>query len=142
MKLPRSDSSVHDGDVVKTSWSSNVIVLRILYTVTTSRYAFHGVLAKNLDWSAQDEPNSDELLWVYNIAGQISLWQEMRQRPKAGAEFTDHEIQEIIGHYELEDGRLFYAIKWAGYECPTWEPEGSLGAYKETILDYWLSLSY
>ncbi|KAI1856077.1 uncharacterized protein JN550_013912, partial [Neoarthrinium moseri] len=113
MKLPRSDSTVYHGDIIRTSWSSNVIVVRVLYTVTTSRHAFHGVLAKNLDWSAQDEPNSDELLWVYNIAGQVSLWQEMRQRPKAGAEFTDHEIQEIIGHYELEDGRLFYAIKWA-----------------------------
>lgn len=36
---------------------------------------------------------------------------------------ADFEVQEIVGHRRLNDGRMQYRLKWAGYDHPTWIDE-------------------
>ncbi|KAH6645701.1 hypothetical protein BKA67DRAFT_503388, partial [Truncatella angustata] len=112
---------VQQGTKVETMWSSNVVVSSIICTFQSSQFTFYGILGQNSDRSFEHWQVSDELLWIYDTGATVSVWQESQQRPNAAEGFVGYEIENIIGHYEFDNGRLFYAVKWSGYNCPTWE---------------------
>ncbi|KAK8038384.1 hypothetical protein PG994_015151 [Apiospora phragmitis] len=54
------------------------------------------------------------------------MWQECQQRPRLIDGEPTHAIEDVVAHYQTSTGSVYYAIKWAGYECPTWELESDL----------------
>ncbi|KAI5465168.1 hypothetical protein BGZ63DRAFT_351236 [Mariannaea sp. PMI_226] len=119
------------GARVQTTWSAHVIVKQVLITVKDPQWTFHGVRVSNLDLSLWDRPPSDCLLWVVEDTQGLRAWQECRQRPylsEKGLEQEAKDIKEVFGYHECEDGKLYFAVRWEGYECPTWEPEPRLAS--------------
>ncbi|KEY63885.1 hypothetical protein S40285_08976 [Stachybotrys chlorohalonatus IBT 40285] len=125
----------HRGSLVHTAWSSNVSILQVLYSIKTSDLTFHGVTVEGFD-------DSGDLLWVLEDHLGLRIWQECRQRPfisDGDLGELENEIEEIVGHYEAPTGSIYYAVKWVGYECPTWELEDDLGGGRQ-ITDYCMHL--
>ncbi|KAK4206201.1 hypothetical protein QBC37DRAFT_301271 [Rhypophila decipiens] len=112
------------GSLVQTAWSSNVVILQVLYTVTTLDRKFHGVIVEN-PVQARGASATDDLLWVFDDSCGLRVWQECRQRPFI-TEGEYGEIEQVFGHYENPTGSVYYAVKWTDYECPTWELEDDL----------------
>src|ERR1700756_2028407 len=48
---------------------------------------------------------------------------------------TEYEVEKILDQ-DYRNGKLFYLVKWTGYEDPTWEPSSNLKLAKEAIKDY------
>lgn len=130
----------YEGSFVRTAWSSRVVILRVLYTITSTNQSilFHGVKAKTTD-RKQEASAEDELLWVFKDCSGLRLWQECRQKPFIIDGEVDSDIEEIVGHHEDESGAIHYAVKWLDYECPTWESEADLYTCP-LITDYCLNL--
>lgn len=120
---------------VRTAWSSKVAILEVLYTYRTLYQTFLGVRTETLD------PTSDQngLLWVCKDTQGYQVWQECHQRPYIIEGESDYDVKEILGHYESPNGSVYYAVKWIGYECPTWELEDDLWGCR-LITTYCLSL--
>lgn len=142
MEATQTTENVQYGAQVKTIWSSQVTISHIICTASAAPFTFYGVLTRNLDRVLDSSQTEDELLWVYNNGTSVSVWQETRQRPLAIEGLTEYEIKGIVGHYELENGRLFYAVKWFERDCPTWELEDDLSTHNALLLHYWTSLLY
>lgn len=122
------------GSIVRTACSSHVIVTQVLYSFKALDQIFHGV-------KVVPEPGHpsyyDGLLWVVDDGEGLLVWQECRQRPRIIDGKFEHEIEEIVGHYESWTGSVYYAIKWMDYKCPTWESEEDMLTC-HLINKYWL----
>ncbi|KAK3933477.1 hypothetical protein QBC46DRAFT_368726 [Diplogelasinospora grovesii] len=124
------------GCPVRTGWSSHVVVVQVLYTLWKPELIFHGVRVENLDGDFRNWPYTEGLLWVLEDGQELRIWQECRQRPRIIDGEADCEIEEIVGHYQAQSGPVYYAIKWVGYECPTWELEDDLHGYSQLLTQY------
>ncbi|KAH6653373.1 hypothetical protein BKA67DRAFT_519113 [Truncatella angustata] len=140
MEATRIIDNVQYGAPIETTWSSHVTISHIICTVYASPFTFYGVLARNPDRILDQGQTNDELLWVYDNGARVSVWQETCQRPVATGDMMDYEMEDIVGHHEYENGRLFYAVKWTGRDCPTWEPEEDLVAHNALLLCYWTTM--
>ena len=118
------------GDLIKAPWASHVILIEVVCTVTVTPlpYMFFGVMAET-----QYEPGwpgfATELLWVYSDGSGLKLWNDFHQKPLLG-ERQYQEIEEICGFCELRNGDVYYAVRWLGYTCPTWELERPLFSHE------------
>lgn len=132
--ISQIDIRPHKGAPVLTPWSQHVTILDILLSMTNSEGIFYGVIAQTCDefgWTLHTS-----LLWIYSSQGQFRLWQDFVQAPRGIDE--DSVVEKIIGHYEAYLGEVYYAVKWFGYACPTWEIEEDL-LNKSNILDQYCS---
>ncbi|KAH6881185.1 hypothetical protein B0T10DRAFT_411212 [Thelonectria olida] len=111
------------GAPVRTTWSSDVVVKQVLVTLRSAKRMFHGIIASNLDSGPWDWPRSDCPIWVVDGGNGLSVWQECRQRPRLGDEGSELKAREVVGHYESRSGSVYLAVRWEGYEGPTWELE-------------------
>jgi hypothetical protein len=125
----------YEGLFVRAAWSSRVTILQALYSLTISDQTFLGVKTKTLD----HESDHHGLLWIYKDGENFRVWQECRQRPFVGSFDVEQEIEEILGHHEMENGDVYYAVKWLSYTCPTWESEDDLFSCRQAT-DYCLQL--
>ena len=132
--------NVQIGSFIKTDWSSQLVIIEVLYTVENLVRTFHGVRFKNLEKKTEDWPQDEGLLWVYNEGHIVRIWQECRQRPRFIEGEPDCEIREIVGHYYTQTGLVYYAILWMEYECPTWELEENLDSCSQLITEYYRAL--
>ncbi|KAH6872009.1 hypothetical protein B0T10DRAFT_362788, partial [Thelonectria olida] len=108
-----------------TAWSSHVIVKQVRATLKDSQRTFHDVAVSNLDSSLWDWPPSDRLMWIVDDAQGLRC----RQRPYLGDEVSEQEVKEIkevFGCHECGGGSSYLAVRWEGYEGPTWELESRL----------------
>lgn len=124
--------------LLQTPWSPNVAVQDILCSVQTEHGQFLGVkidLPMGDSWPG----NADALHWLYRDKNGLRLWQEIQQRPRA-ADVSPPEIERVLAHYETQDNRVYYAIKWCHYACPTWELEEDLASHSNLITQYCLDL--
>ncbi|KAI9155793.1 hypothetical protein HJFPF1_08382 [Paramyrothecium foliicola] len=109
------------GSVIETPWSSQIIVVEVLFTVRTSKWTFHGIRAVNAERRAWDWPELENLLWVFDDGHGLRLWEEFHQRPHTSDGRSTHEIESIIGYYQSATGNIYTGVKWHDYDCPTWE---------------------
>ncbi|OHE90472.1 hypothetical protein CORC01_14238 [Colletotrichum orchidophilum] len=132
--------SVTGGTLVKGDWSPCITVRRVICTLQSGDRVFFGVLAENQESQLWSWPESDLLLWVFDDGQCVRVWQECAQRPHIVEGQSSHVLESIAGHHEATNGTVLYGVKWAGYECPTWELESDLwmhgyllAAYHDTI---------
>ncbi|KAK8013724.1 hypothetical protein PG991_009317 [Apiospora marii] len=137
----QTPTSAWKGSGIRSHWSLDLIVARVLYTLQTPNAVFHGVLAHNQDRWLVDGPD-ESLLWVCERDGSVAVWQEDQQRPTISEGRSDHDMGAVIGHYDSRSGALYYSIKWVGYECPTWESEQDLDQYAAFLDQYWTSFPH
>lgn len=76
------------------------------------------------------------LIWAYGDDRQLSLWQDIRQRPRIIDSKSEANIERIVGHYQVATGEYYYAIKWKNYACPTWELEANLSCFDSFLTEY------
>ena len=131
--------SAYRGSFVRTAWSSNVVILQVLYSLRTPNQIFHGVKVDTLDQEVGASTDGNGLLWVAEDSQGLRVWQECRQRPFILDGEIEYEIEEIVGHYEAQTGSVYYAVKWSDYECPTWELEDNLRSTR-FITEYCMQL--
>lgn len=124
------------GSQVDTLWSSNVVVERVLCIFQTATVVFYGVEVENQDFNLRDYPRKTELLWVFADGNKINVWMESRQRPQIVGGELQEKVEHIVGHFQDESGEIYYAVKWAGYECPTWELESDLHTCSDITTRY------
>ncbi|KAL5901709.1 hypothetical protein ACKVWC_011403 [Pyricularia oryzae] len=91
--------------------------------MSTADQDFYGVLYSNPDPLIWDWPSQTGISWVFHDGLQVRTWQEAGQKPRFTDYSSDLEIEQIFGHYESPEGLVYYAVKWAGYACPTWESD-------------------
>lgn len=121
------------GDVIQCPWSSTAFIVDVLYSLQAPVGVFHGVLVQAQDicgWPL----GSVRPLWVLGNGSKLGIWYDIRQWPQA-PELLESNIKRVIGHYEADNGDVYYAIQWEGYICPTWELEETLSDL-EAINDY------
>lgn len=112
------------GDMIQCPWSSTAFLVDTLYSFQESKRVFHGVLVEARDdygWPS----GSVVPLWVLDNGSKLVVWYDIQQRPRA-TEQLESAIEHVIGHYEADNGDVYYAIKWREYLCPTWELEETL----------------
>lgn len=122
------------GAKIYTPWSSNVILLEILLIHHNVVGTFYGIRSETRDkegWPL----DSKSPLWVYDDNKTLRLWQEFRQCPRT--QDLDN-IEDIIGHYESNSGKIYYAVKWSDYACPTWELEEDMLCYDYSLNEYYM----
>lgn len=127
------------GDMIKCPWSSAACIVDVLYSLQAPVGVFHGVLVEDRDvygWQL----GSVRPIWVLDDGAEIGVWNDIRQWPQA-AEPLDSSIKRVIGHYEADNGDVYYAIQWVGYMSPTWELEETLSDVA-VITDYCLKLHH
>ncbi|OWT43374.1 hypothetical protein VFPPC_17463 [Pochonia chlamydosporia 170] len=136
--VDHGDVAPRRGDEIQCPWSSTVLLLDVLYTFRASVGVFYGVLAESQDkygWPL----GLVGPLWVLSHRSKLRVWHDIQQWPQSTEQF-ESDIERVIGHYEAENGDVYYAIQWKGYICPTWELEEKL-ADKTRITSYCLALS-
>ncbi|KAJ3497419.1 hypothetical protein NLG97_g1924 [Lecanicillium saksenae] len=120
----RISSPPYGGRFIKTPWSDQVVVLDVLYSVKASQSVFHGVRAMNTDlrW---DWPDVVHFLWVLEQDNDddLKLAPEWQQPPRIINGELPCDIEFVIGDYQSAAGNTYLAVKWRGYDCPTWELE-------------------
>lgn len=117
---------VYRGDSIKARWSSHIIITGILLTLRTARWTFYGVITENRDPYPWDWPDLDGLLWVFHNGEHVKAWEEAHQRPRVSDGELEGILEDILGFWETAKGSVYCAVKWVGYECPTWELEQDL----------------
>lgn len=126
------------GSLVRTPWSSQVVVKETLLSVEIRDQTFHGVRTETHDCLGLDWPNTTALLWVFDDGEGLRLWEQPRQRPLYNKNEDLPVIQSILCFYET-GGRAYLGIKWEEYDSPTWELETSLGDYADLLTDFFLT---
>lgn len=109
---------------------------RIVCTLQTARGVFYGVEVLNQDFKFRDYPRKTGLLWVFADGNRIRVWTESRQRPQIVEGELQEKVEHIVGHFQDEAGEIYYTVKWAGYECPTWELESNLQTCSNLTTQY------
>ena len=96
----------------------------VLYSFKVSRSVFHGVRAINTDlqW---DWPDLVNLLWIVEQDNNddLKLAPEWEQPSRSVDNEFPREIELVIGEHQTAAGNTYLAVKWQGYDCPTWELE-------------------
>ncbi|KAK2038267.1 hypothetical protein LY76DRAFT_515722 [Colletotrichum caudatum] len=128
--------SVTEGTSVKGDWSSHIVVRRVVCTMQSGKRMFFGVLAQNQEPQLWNWPDSDMLLWVFDDGQRVKVWQEGAQRPHIVEGQCGYVLDSVVGHYEATNGAVYYGVKWAGYECPTWELESDLWMHGHLLTAY------
>ena len=129
------------GAKVRTPWSSNVVILDVLFSTTVLDKVFYGVKTETRDAMGVDWPVTQSLLWLFKHNGGLQMWQDFRHQPLIAATETFPVIETVIGCHEM-NGNLHYAIKWRDHLVPTWELEAKLYNYVDTLTDYDLLMTY
>ncbi|KAL0929615.1 uncharacterized protein CTRU02_215514 [Colletotrichum truncatum] len=124
---------VRCGALAEAGWSSRILVVDVVCVVTGADRTFYGVVTENLDLASWDWPRVDGLQWVFHDGKSIRLWQECVQRPHLINGAWDFDVESIVACYETDSGHLYYGVKWAGYECPTWETENDIRSYSHLL---------
>jgi hypothetical protein len=139
LRTPVRGPSPHDfhrGRHIETAWSSTVAVVEVLLSLRVSHWTFLGVRAETTDmhW---DWTGEESLLWVFDDDGCLKVCQGLQSQPHilATEAEADYGIESIIGRYLSASGHMYLAVKWRGFQCPTWEEEETLlGSYDEPNL--------
>lgn len=113
----------HRGAIIETQWSADVQVTDVLYSVEIDDHVFHGVKSVNLDinW---DWHHIENLLWITEEEGVLSPWRG--PIPSHVAYGSKYNTEYVVGDYVSTVGNVYWAIKWSGFDCPTWVLEDDL----------------
>ncbi|RKO85100.1 hypothetical protein BDK51DRAFT_44913, partial [Blyttiomyces helicus] len=55
--------------------------------------------------------------------------------PTGGDEGVEYEVEKITGKH-VEDGGIYYEVKWSGYKKKSWQPVEDLVSCTEAIAAY------
>ncbi|WKT54342.1 hypothetical protein QSH57_004926 [Fusarium oxysporum f. sp. vasinfectum] len=123
MAAPRCLQCVEEGAHIRTPWSAHVVIKEILVTTQVGPWVFYGVCAETLDATSSDWTSPDCLLWVFDDGSGPRMWQDTAQPSPFNSEDPEKNFDQIVGHYESNDGECYLAVKWKSCLAPTWERE-------------------
>ncbi|KJZ68423.1 hypothetical protein HIM_12186 [Hirsutella minnesotensis 3608] len=113
------------GELIKTAWSSQVVLVAILYTGTFSGHTFYGVVSETRDNFGLDWPRDRGLLWVFDDGHGLRLWEQPEQRPLCVRRDQPPDLEQVLGYFELQE-KTYIGVKWRDYGSPTWELEDDM----------------
>lgn len=140
MAAPRCLQCVKEGAHIRTPWSAHVVIKDILVTTQVGPWVFYGVCAETLDATSSDWTSPDCLLWVFDDASGPRMWQDTAQPSPFNSEDPEKNFDQIVGHYESNDGECYLAVKWKSCLAPTWERETDMVCCSRAITQYFTEL--
>jgi hypothetical protein len=128
------------GVKIQTPWSAHVLIKEVLLITQVDGHTFYGVLAETQDDESWDWLSNECLLWVFNDGTKIRIWPYSSQPSPFLLQEPESQLDNIIGHYELDNGQSFLAVKWKDSISPTWELEQDMCSCADAITDYFMHL--
>ncbi len=120
----------YTGSPVRTPWSSQVFVEEILCSADMQNRTFYGVILRNRECFGAEWLASKTLHWVFDDGNGLRLWEQAEQRPLFLQDDAFPSLEDILCFLQWK-GRVYLAVKWREYGCPTWELEETLSSYSE-----------
>ena len=126
----------HQNSTIRTAWSPDVVIRKILQSVQLGGYTFHGIVAENITPRHWDWLDTECLLWMCEVNGHLLFWPQVHQVPLYNIPQKPESIERILGHFESSSGTCYVAVKWKDLVCPTWEREEDIAPWGDVVTDY------
>lgn len=125
------------GDEVTYAWYPNFLVRKWIRTFENEVGRFHAVLLDDGDLHV-DTRRRTPPVWLLENDGEFSIWHDLHQRPESVSQL-EFDIEQVIAHYESEEGDVYYAVELSQHKGPIWLLDS--GESNTAIQTYCLTLS-
>lgn len=119
-------SNFYIGRLIQTAWSPSATIIDVVMSVQIGFKTFLGVKTNTITDLKRDWVEEEGLLWVIDDGDELKACEELQSQPRVTTSEMDLGIEYVIGDCTSSSGKTYLAVKWRGYEYPTWEEEDDL----------------